>query len=114
MSSDIATINDRQPATGLGKQTQWMRVRYAGMTSGQPPRATVHATLTLRNGNARHVSQAVRVTDESLQLRLLQLPDGAEVRVCTETDWDAPDIPVTLIDFCCVAPELPDAMQQTT
>ena len=90
-----------------------MRVRFAGFTSGQPPRATFHAALTLRNGTTRHVSQTVRVPDENVQLRLLKLPDGAEVRVCTETDWNAPDIPVILLDFCCVAPEMSDTNPQT-
>ena len=114
MGDTTTIINDHLPNVSLGKQTQWMRVTFAGLTMGDPPSATFQACLTLRNGTARHVSQGVRVTDEGVLLRLVKLPAGTQLRVCTETDWDAAEIPVTLKDFCCLSPDVPGPSAPTT
>ena len=73
-----------------------------GLTAGDPARATFQIALTLSSGKRRHLVQTVRVTDETLLPRLVTLPPGTEIRVCTETDWTAEGIPTVLKDFCRV------------
>ena len=100
MSSDV-TIGI-EPQTEQAQKTRWQRMMFASLTSGNPPSATFRAVGTASDGTVRHFSQAVRVTDDAVLLRLMRLPAGTEVRACVETDWNAPDLPVTLLDFCCV------------
>lgn len=95
-----AVVKQAQASATL--KTNWSRATFAGVTAGDPPGATFHFVLTLRGGKQKRLSQAVRVSDDSLLLRLLKLSPGTEIRVCTETDWTAEDIPTVLKDFCLV------------
>ena len=99
MSHKIADATRKRPTKSIGVETLWSRVTFAGLVAGNPPRATFHSVGTLRDGRAKQFSQAVPVTDDSLVLPLAKLPAGSEIRTCTETDWDANGIPVTLRDF---------------
>jgi hypothetical protein len=98
MSHDTVDVAPRVSAPSSLKR-EWSRVTFLGVTPGDPPRAMFQIVLTLSSGKRRHLSQSVRVTDESLLLRLATLPPGTEIRVSTETDWAAEGIPTVLKDF---------------
>ena len=102
MSRDITISDGQQIETAQAQKIRWQRVAFASVTLGDPPHATFHAVGATPSGVTRHFSQAVRVTDEEVLLRLIRLPAGADVRICVTTDWNTPGLPVTLLDFCCV------------
>ena len=102
MSDDVTIRIEPQPESDQAQKIRWQRMTFASLTPGKPPCANFHAVGVTIGGMTRHFSQAVRVTDENILLRLTRLSAGAEVRICVATDWDAPGLPVTLLDFCCV------------
>jgi hypothetical protein len=84
------------------QKPKWVRAAFAELTTGDTPKATFHVTLALRDGGTTHLSFTARILEETLQLRLLKLARGTEVRVCTETEWEVDSTANVLKDFCPV------------
>jgi hypothetical protein len=101
MSAETIKAKTPEETTSVQKP-KWVRATFAGLTTGDTPKATFHVPLTLRNGKTKHISFTAGVPEETLQLRLLKLAKGAEVRVCTETDWGIDSTTNVLRDFCTV------------
>ncbi len=117
MSNDIAILETQQAVTSSKPNARWQRMTLTGVTPGNPTCVTFHAVGQTQSGVTRHFSQAVRVTDENLLLRLMKLSVGVEIRACIETDWNTADVAATLKDFCCIEPsETPELLykQPTT
>lgn len=70
------------------------------LSTDDTPRLTFSVVMTLRNGNSRHGISTALVTDARLLQRLRnEVHSGDKMEVCIQTDWEAEDIPATLLDF---------------
>jgi hypothetical protein len=98
MSADVISQNSFVEENPEGSHCEWVRLNFTGMTSGNPPIAAFQGALTLRNGETRHIRLHAYVPDKILQLRLLNIAAGTEVRILIETDWKQPQLPTELKD----------------
>src|SRR5690242_18274851 len=97
MSDQDISPHTQEATRSSAHKRSWLQVTFAGLTTGNPLRATFHAVGTLRDGTKRHFSYVAQVTNIDLRDRLLNLEIGTEVRIQTETDWKAKGIPTFLI-----------------
>ena len=83
-------------------------VTISTLVEGEPARLAFYKVLTLKNGNKKHCSQVVQVTDTHLLQRLRdEVHPGDAIHVTIETNWSAKGMPTTLKDFY---PAIPDSL----
>lgn len=79
-------------------------VTLLDVVMSDPPAIITRERLVDRGGRVRSFTQKAPVVDRLLFQRLLaQVKKGDEVVITTETDWDAPGLPLRLADFAPIA-----------
>lgn len=102
MSAEVMIQDSTHDQEPDGSPCEWVRLRFAGLTPGNPPTAAFQGRFTLRHGETKHARLNTRVHDETLQLRLLNLEAGSEVRILIETNWKQPELLSELKDVVLI------------